>query len=832
MRLQRHGWVDDAMSVSHTPRHFRQQLSALAAALILIVCSSQQSRAQVTIQVNTTQQGVTNGQCSLQEAIYASELKSNKAVASTNPDTFYNTGCTAGTGNGDIIVLSPGAVYTFDHSWDADSHNIYGPTATPIIFSKIIIQGNGATLRWQGTFTPGNSRLFAIGKVDDPNLGSGTGDLTLLNVYIKDFHIKGGNGGDGGGGGLGAGGAIYNEGNLTVENSTFENNGAVGGRGRFGFQGGGGGLSGDGGSGCIRSAGGGGGSRGNGGNGAISSCSGSASGGGGGGTVLSGGQGTGVSISSSGGVGGFRCGGPGANAGDDADNAPCPGGGGGGAGGSDSSFCWLAGSCFNRGGDGEFGGGGGGGTQDGGNGEFGGGGGGGWYCVFFFGFNSSAGGPGGFGGGGGAGGDCERSTPGKGGYFGGRADDKNGGGGGALGGAIFNRGVLQVKNSTFFNNYVARGEGGGGSAANGADAGGAIFSMGKSLEVNDSTFSGNQSTGSGAAIVAFNAIVHVKTGPGFPFPPTVPVDVDIPIAFTLNNTVIANNGANECFFLGNGTINPEGAGNLIMQNGSGQFKPCPGVVTTSDPQLQPLQLNSPGNTPTMAILSSSPAVDKADPSTSLSKDQRDVPRPQPQGGASDIGAFEVKTTTTWNPADKGTSIDLSNGNLTFALNTDGYYGVRSVASASTGKKYWELKASTIVSPAFAIGEGIVNGSFPTNNVGYNLGSTLDGIGWYGDGRIILNDAVVDTIQGWQQNDVLSFALDLDSKKIWFRTNAGSWNNNPANDPATNTGGIDISSLAGGPYFPFGQGYSGRDTLTANFGGSPYTQSAPSGFSNW
>ena len=186
--------------------------------------------------------------------------------------------------------------------------------------------------------------------------------------------------------------------------------------------------------------------------------------------------------------------------------------------------------------------------------------------------------------------------------------------------------------------------------------------MGKSLEVKDPTFSGNQSTGSGAAIVAFNAIVHVKTGPGFPFPPTVPVDVDIPIAFTLNNTVIANNGANECFFLGNGTFNPEGAGNLIMQNGSGQFKPCPGVVTTSDPQLQPLQLNSPGNTPTMAILSSSPAVDKADPSTSLSKDQRDVPRPQPQGGASDIGAFEVKTTTTWNPADKGTSIDLSNGN--------------------------------------------------------------------------------------------------------------------------------------------------------------------------
>ena len=282
--------------------------------------------------------GVTSGQCSLQEAIYASEFKSNTAVQSTNPDVTYTTKCTAGTGD-DTIVLPPGAVFTFDHFWDGDSHNIFGPTATPIISSKITIEGNGATLQWENRWSPGNSRLFAIGTVNDENFPSGTGDLTLKNVYIKNFHIKGGNGGDGGGGGLGAGGAIYNEGNLTVENSTFENNGAVGGRGHFGFQGGGGGLSGDGGNGCIHSAGGGGGSRGNGGNGAVSACGASASGGGGGGTVLSGAQGSGVSTSSSGGVGGFRCGGSGADAGDDADNAPCLGGGGGGAGGSDHQLC-------------------------------------------------------------------------------------------------------------------------------------------------------------------------------------------------------------------------------------------------------------------------------------------------------------------------------------------------------------------------------------------------------------------------------------------------------------------------------------------------------------
>jgi hypothetical protein len=825
-----------------------QQWVARLAALLLTICGAQQATA-ATINVTTTQQGVSNApdQCSLQEAIYASEFKSNTAIRSTSPDVTYTTGCTAGTGD-DTIVL-PQAIFTFDHFWDGDSHNPFGPTATPIIFSKITIEGNGATLQWQGR---GNSRLFAIGTVNDENFPSGTGDLTLKNVYIKNFHIKGGNGGDGGGGGLGAGGAIYNEANLTVENSTFENNGAIGGRGSGGFQGGGGGLSGDGGNGCIHSAGGGGGSRGNGGNGAVATCVTSLGGGGGGGTVFSG---TNATLADRG-RGGFHCGADGADDGDDGDDASCPGGGGGGAGGSDHPFCWLAGSCFNRGGDGQFGGGGGGGTGDGGDGGFGGGGGAAWYYTFW---PTTYGGRGGFGGGGGAGGDAKFSYPGKGGYFGGRADENNGGGGGALGGAIFNRsvvqvtrnsigivtgatingGVLQVKNSTFFNNFVSRGERGGGTAANGADGGGAIFSMGQSLEVNGSTFSGNQSTGSGAAIVAFNAIEHVKTGMSFPFPQTIPVD--IPIAFTLNNTIIANNGANECFFFGTGSINPKGAGNLIMQNGSGQVKPCHGVVTKDDPQLQPLQLNSPGNTPTMAILSSSPAVDKADPSTSslLSTDQRGVDRPQPLGGASDIGAFEVRsevrTTTTWNPADKAASIDLSNGNLTFKLNANGYYGVRSVASASTGKKYWELGADTIVSPLFGIVEGIVNGAFPTNGGGFNLGSTLDGIGWTGDGRILLNDAVVATIQGWQQGDVLSFALDLDSnpRRIWFRTNAGSWNNNPSADPATNpASGIDIQTLAAGPYFAFGQGFSGRDTFTANFGGSAYTHSVPSGFGNW
>ena len=203
-----------------------------------------------------------------------------------------------------------------------------------------------------------------------------------------------------------------------------------------------------------------------------------------------------------------------------------------------------------------------------------------------------------------------------------------GGGGGAVGGAIFNHsGDVHVRNSTFFNNYVTRGVAGGTSAANGADAGGAIFSLEGALAVENSTFSSNQSTGSGAAIVFYHKELVSGEVAGYP-----------PPSFLLNNTIIANNGANECFCTGS-LSNLKGSGNLIMDNGAGTFFPCPGVVTTDDPQLQPLQLNSPGKTPTMGILDASPAVNKAYPGTSLPTDQRGVPRPQ--GGGFDIGAFEA-----------------------------------------------------------------------------------------------------------------------------------------------------------------------------------------------
>jgi hypothetical protein len=664
-RFQETNIMKSSEWISKELRHAMFRALSFALICVSVLGMAARDAAGATIYVTTLEQKITtSGGCSLQEAIYSSVFHDSLdggahgiAIDATDPDHFITTDCVMGSGN-DTIVLPTNGVLKMSNLIDGDAYNPYGPTATPLIFSTITIEGHGATLQWDSTAT-GNVRLFAIGalSIKTPNgTASGTGNLTLRNAYIKGFHAKGGDGKNGGGGGLGAGGAIYLQNStLTVENSTFDGNQATGGQGGDGGNcpgdipagGGGGGLGGNGGCGAGFSfgGGGGGGARGDGGSAFGPKGDGGA---GGGGTVFAGGYSQDRSYV--GGAGGYLCGGNGGDASDDGNdghNGKCPGGGGGGAGPAINNNINLLPS--NTGGRGNYGGGGGGsagawGHNNGGDGGFGGGGGG----------AADSAGNGGFGGGGGgagAGGNGSGGSSGKGGAFGGNGESGSGGGGfgggggggGALGGAIFSdTGTVTVRNSTFTNNVAVRGDGGVNCwsscirAASGGDAGGAIFSLDNTLEITDSTFSGNQSTGSGAAIVVYSdeGDAGIEGGGG------------APVNFQLYNTLIANNGANECFFTNK--MNVQGAGNLIMNNGSGTgpFGACPGVVTTSDPQLGPLQppIVNGGKTPTMAIAIGSSAMGTADSATSLAYDQRYADRPQPDSSPRngyDIGAFEV-----------------------------------------------------------------------------------------------------------------------------------------------------------------------------------------------
>jgi hypothetical protein len=576
--------------------------------------------AATTITVNTVSQQVNgDGFCSLPEAMYAANLDDNVAPDPANPGQMLDTACPGGSGTDTILLASMGDYTVVDPIDDADNH--IGPAATPIVTTPIVIEGNGARFRRLGGGRL--TRAFVVGA---------GGDLTLRELHVQGFGIEGGDGGPGGGGGLGAGGAIYvHGGSLSVDRSTFDANTARGGDGgaAAGFSlGGGGGMFGDGGDSSfpngttLFTGGGGGGSRGAGGHGAQSN-----DGGGGGGRVTAG------QIVTP----GEPCGGKGGESSgfgsDDGDDAECAGGGGGGGTERETPFDPF---CGGAGGDGGYGGGGGGGGQDGngGNGGFGGGGG-------------AGGGDGGFGGGGGSMECALFPNAGAGGTFAGDGANRTGGGGAGLGGAIFGHdAAIDIVNSTFSANTATKGDFGGGEANDGRGGGGAIFAVGGSLTVDSSTIADNAAVGT-VGLGGGGIVVYEPDGTS--------------ASLRLRNTIVAGNGPSECYTRG-GVSTTGSVSNLIADStvNAHDDGPCPGVVTSEDPQIGSLTLNAPGLTPTFKIAATSPALDGADGATSPGVDQRGLERPQ--GADPDIGAYELATippvtTITLDPA----SPDGTNG---------------------------------------------------------------------------------------------------------------------------------------------------------------------------
>jgi len=187
---------------------------------------------------------------------------------------------------------------------------------------------------------------------------------------------------------------------------------------------------------------------------------------------------------------------------------------------------------------------------------------------------------------------------------------------------------------------------------------------------------------------------------------------------------------------------------------------------------------------------------------------------------------------TLNDSDRGANVSLSGGFLT-ATNTTTRGNVRSTTSKSSGKFYFEHLLTT-GSNGFDHGVGVAN-STASLTTGPGGSGGAHSVGQYGgNATIYINNSSVGTGTVCTLTNRMCVAVDFDNNRIWYRTNAGNWNNSGSNDPATNTGGVDISSITG-PFFAFvsvEQSGGGNAVSTINFGATAFTHTAPSGFGNW
>ncbi len=181
--------------------------------------------------------------------------------------------------------------------------------------------------------------------------------------------------------------------------------------------------------------------------------------------------------------------------------------------------------------------------------------------------------------------------------------------------------------------------------------------------------------------------------------------------------------------------------------------------------------------------------------------------------------------TTWNPLDKHAYVTLSGGNL-IATNTAsmGRKGVRATDSKNSGKHYFEI---TITDLNAIVGVGLAL-------AGWDLQDTIGGDndkGWSAEtnGGFFADYSTYNLgFPGVLEGTIYSIAVDLDTGKIWVAID-GTWYNSgdPTNGANPTYSG---SSLIGATVYP--AAVLINDQITANFGGTAYAYSIPSGFASW
>jgi len=179
---------------------------------------------------------------------------------------------------------------------------------------------------------------------------------------------------------------------------------------------------------------------------------------------------------------------------------------------------------------------------------------------------------------------------------------------------------------------------------------------------------------------------------------------------------------------------------------------------------------------------------------------------------------------TLNPLDNGlANSTFSEGNCKMVTAASGYGYPRSTIGLSTGKWYFEAKASDLSGNLFV---GIVSTAqtgaeqevgYHANDYGYKFASSGAGSIRTAGSENAYGNAI-------STSDILGVAIDLDNNKLYFSKN-GTFQNSA--DPVSGSNGFSItapSSTVAGAYFPTASDINSNNssTLQLNFGNPSFT----------
>lgn len=114
----------------------------------------------------------------------------------------------------------------------------------------------------------------------------------------------------------------------------------------------------------------------------------------------------------------------------------------------------------------------------------------------------------------------------------------------------------------------------------------------------------------------------------------------------------------------------------------------------------------------------------------------------------------------------------------------------------TGPTYFEMVATAVTG---VVGVGLA--SFTFGHGAAALGTGLLNLVYNSNGQVRFNNTTLTTISNFTTGDRISVAYHPALQLIWFKVNAGSWNNDGSADPATFVNGIDVSGFSGGQASP-------------------------------